>query len=407
MLRLCRSIPAGIRAASRPAVLAPLFGTAVARDHRTMPRSPCTSRRLPRTGEVPARPGRRSTSPVRQFQTRGQVGVRYYAYLIVANVGAVAWNDPGVGGISCGIEYDSAQGSGVDVFGWYLCADLEFTSRGDNGEWPAAGGGNRMTWVMTLNCQQHAHRRLRVGRGPRHRGGLLRVRVRRGSPLRPAQLEPRHPGARDRRLHGKNELPAVGPPRRHSVHAGGRHGWIQPVHGGGYSLRRIRLRPPPPPPASSASPSTTSTPTSGGSHRAPARESGGRAARGLRERSQRPRGRGHAGSGQLRRQCPLLRLCPGDSRQPDRSHRPERRPARHRLHREPPPHRGSQDLRLVPLRRHRVRGRQLARLRHRQHDRLGQGQLRARTRSPSPATSTSAPTPLRPCPSSDGPPPGS
>ena len=43
----------------------------------------------------------------------------------------------------------------MDVFGWYLCADLEFTNGGDNGEWPAAGGGNRMTWVMTTNCQQH------------------------------------------------------------------------------------------------------------------------------------------------------------------------------------------------------------------------------------------------------------
>jgi hypothetical protein len=59
-------------------------------------------------------------------------------------------------GLQCGITYetgsegDEANGTGVDVFGWTLCADLEFITTGPN-EWPAPGGGNLITWV---ECQQ-------------------------------------------------------------------------------------------------------------------------------------------------------------------------------------------------------------------------------------------------------------
>ena len=68
----------------------------------------------------------------------------------------------GLAGVSCGIQYNNAAGAGVDVFGWQLCADLEFTNGDLAGcppdvppcEWPISRGGNRITWVSTTNCQQ-------------------------------------------------------------------------------------------------------------------------------------------------------------------------------------------------------------------------------------------------------------
>ncbi len=95
--------------------------------------------------------------PCSNYNTNWPVGLNTDVYLTVAR-GLVA---PGLAGMSCGILYDNARGSGVDVFGWTLCADLEFT----NGnltcppdlppcEWPISGGGNRITWVMTTNCQK-------------------------------------------------------------------------------------------------------------------------------------------------------------------------------------------------------------------------------------------------------------
>lgn len=65
-------------------------------------------------------------------------------YLLVTN----ADYDPGIAGLSCGIQFDP----GVATFGWSLCADLDFP----NGSWPASGGGNRITWVASTNCQQYS-----------------------------------------------------------------------------------------------------------------------------------------------------------------------------------------------------------------------------------------------------------
>ena len=40
------------------------------------------------------------------------------------------------------------------MFGWTLCADMEFTNAGAYGEWPASGGGNRITWSLVDACQR-------------------------------------------------------------------------------------------------------------------------------------------------------------------------------------------------------------------------------------------------------------
>lgn len=85
--------------------------------------------------------------PCSQYTTRAETGTGRFVYLVVAQA------DPllGVAGLSCGIDYDALQGEGVDVISWTLCSDgLEFRNSGANGTWPAAGGGNQITWVT---CQ--------------------------------------------------------------------------------------------------------------------------------------------------------------------------------------------------------------------------------------------------------------
>lgn len=76
----------------------------------------------------------------------GEVFQSYYAVLAVISGN----RDAGFGGLSLGIDYDGRSGSGVELSNWTLCADLEFP----NGSWPAAGGGNRITWNVSTNCQQ-------------------------------------------------------------------------------------------------------------------------------------------------------------------------------------------------------------------------------------------------------------
>jgi hypothetical protein len=98
------------------------------------------------------------TIPCSTYNLTWPVGLATETYLVIAKVPDAV---KGIAGVSCGILYDNALGSGVDVFGWTLCADLEFT----NGaltcppdlppcEWPISGGGNRITWVSTTNCQR-------------------------------------------------------------------------------------------------------------------------------------------------------------------------------------------------------------------------------------------------------------
>lgn len=55
----------------------------------------------------------------------------------------------GVAGMEYGIDYDGALGSGIDVNGWTLCADLEFP----NPNYPDPGTGNIITWEPNFNCQ--------------------------------------------------------------------------------------------------------------------------------------------------------------------------------------------------------------------------------------------------------------
>jgi hypothetical protein len=77
----------------------------------------------------------------------------YFVYLLAAR-----GNVENIAGLQCGISYQTDQpsqdvdGVGVDVFGWTLCATLEFTQPGAN-LWPKPGGGNLMTWDALIRCQ--------------------------------------------------------------------------------------------------------------------------------------------------------------------------------------------------------------------------------------------------------------
>lgn len=88
--------------------------------------------------------------PCSQYVLTGGLSTALDAYLVVANAAAGA----GIGGLSCGIEYNGNTGEGVGVFAWTLCADLEFKNSGPDGEWPQSHGGNRITFETTTNCQR-------------------------------------------------------------------------------------------------------------------------------------------------------------------------------------------------------------------------------------------------------------
>jgi hypothetical protein len=92
--------------------------------------------------------------PCSNFVTEGSLGPpNLLVYLVVAQVDTVSFGE-GVAGVNLGIEYNGQSGVGVDVFGWTLCADgQEYRNAGPRGDWPAAGGGNLITWATCQNTQ--------------------------------------------------------------------------------------------------------------------------------------------------------------------------------------------------------------------------------------------------------------
>ena len=90
------------------------------------------------------------TIPCREYTTSWPVGVGCDIYLVVVR----GDEGPGISGLSCGLQYDPQPSSGVDMFGYTLCADSESPSAGPNGMWPEPGGGNRISWNPDTNCQR-------------------------------------------------------------------------------------------------------------------------------------------------------------------------------------------------------------------------------------------------------------
>ncbi len=100
---------------------------------------------VPAGGPNPCSPSN-SLVPCASIATAGRLEpTYYYAYVLVTDGNSTK----GVAGLQFGLDYEAAAGSGVDIFGWTRCADLEFSGSG----WPAAGTGTTITWVPESNCQ--------------------------------------------------------------------------------------------------------------------------------------------------------------------------------------------------------------------------------------------------------------
>jgi len=86
-----------------------------------------------------------------QYVVDGPLRLNKLVYLVYTQVDSPYFQG-GITGISLGIEYNGNAGQGVDVSGWTLCSDgLEYPNAGPRGDWPAAGGGNIVTWIT---CQE-------------------------------------------------------------------------------------------------------------------------------------------------------------------------------------------------------------------------------------------------------------
>jgi hypothetical protein len=87
-----------------------------------------------------------------QMITSGQLypPTLYYAFLMVADADHAA----GIRSVRCGIDYVSSSASGIEVYGWTLCANGEVSIAGINGPWPAPLSGNLIEWDVDTNCQQ-------------------------------------------------------------------------------------------------------------------------------------------------------------------------------------------------------------------------------------------------------------
>ncbi len=99
----------------------------------------------------------------RDFTTSWPLNTPCDVYLVVARGNP----DPGVAGLSCGVLYNNGEtgdstmtdGEGVDLYGWTLCTsgwvsfpDPRFPWQ--PGDFPASGGGARITWNAVTDCQR-------------------------------------------------------------------------------------------------------------------------------------------------------------------------------------------------------------------------------------------------------------
>lgn len=90
-------------------------------------------------------------TPCAQVVTAGALyPATYYAYLLLHEGDALT----GVQAFACGIDYDGAGHSGVDIFSWTRCCSFDASQLGPNGPWPAPGSGNELIWDSSL-CQRN------------------------------------------------------------------------------------------------------------------------------------------------------------------------------------------------------------------------------------------------------------
>jgi len=87
-----------------------------------------------------------TATPCQQYVTTspGTPGAQALIYMVIAHAGV-----EGVSGASFGITYSTTPGTGVSVVSVTYCATgLPFPNDGGHGEFPAPGGGVRVTWLQ-------------------------------------------------------------------------------------------------------------------------------------------------------------------------------------------------------------------------------------------------------------------
>jgi hypothetical protein len=80
----------------------------------------------------------------------------YHVHLLVAKGDSMQ----DIAGLQLGLQYDGSSngatdGIGIDIFGWTLCATLEFQQPAGGGAnaWPNPTSGNLITWDALVRCQ--------------------------------------------------------------------------------------------------------------------------------------------------------------------------------------------------------------------------------------------------------------
>jgi hypothetical protein len=71
----------------------------------------------------------------------------YFAYILVMGGSFL----DGLGGVEFGIDYDGEPDSGVEIYDWTFCGALQYPAGG----WPAAGGGNLISWNWEHDRRLH------------------------------------------------------------------------------------------------------------------------------------------------------------------------------------------------------------------------------------------------------------
>jgi hypothetical protein len=98
------------------------------------------------------------TLPCDQFVDTWPLHSGADVYMMIAEADSAL----GISGVSLGVLYSAydtdIDNQGCDVYGYTFCSDLQYTNSPSGGavdEFPYSGGGNRLIWVRTTNCQRN------------------------------------------------------------------------------------------------------------------------------------------------------------------------------------------------------------------------------------------------------------
>ena len=90
----------------------------------------------------------------------GMLNTFYHVQVLVAESDSLNQEDTGIAGVQFGLDYmggfdpSGNPSLALDIFGWNLCATLEFAQPSPT--WPGPGGGNLITWDAVTTCQRGA-----------------------------------------------------------------------------------------------------------------------------------------------------------------------------------------------------------------------------------------------------------